>query len=105
MRLEAIYNQGKLEFNPPLQFRHSRFAVKVDVPEQEITDPKMFTLPSFDLSIFSTQVLAEIARLEAIQQAALDRPITKAVENEEEQLRWAAFSLRNESRREQGRIV
>ena len=59
---------------------------------------------TFDLSLFSAEVRAEIARLEAIQQQAISQPVPKAEEETEEQrLRWAAFELRNETRREQGR--
>ena len=36
MQLEAIYNQDQLEFKQPIEFRHDRFAVIVEVAEQEI---------------------------------------------------------------------
>ena len=59
---------------------------------------------TFDLSLFSAEVRAEIARLEAIQRQAISQPVPKVEEETEEQhLRWAAFELRNETRREQGR--
>lgn len=59
---------------------------------------------TFDLSLFSAEVRAEIARLEAIQQQAISQPVLEVEEETEKQrLRWAAFELRNETRREQGR--
>jgi hypothetical protein len=108
MQFEAIYNQGRLEFSQPIYFHHHRFLVKIDIPEQEIAQPETVTFPSFDLALFSPAVQAEIARLEAIQQKALNQSIAadkEAEESEEERLRWAAFELRNESRREQGRTI
>ena len=36
MQVEAIYNQGTLQFSAPLNFVNSLFKVKVDIPDQEI---------------------------------------------------------------------
>lgn len=51
MQLEAIYNQGQLEFKQPIEFRHDRFAVIVDVAEQEIktTEASEPSVPTYDL--------------------------------------------------------
>lgn len=109
MQVEAIYNNGQLEFNPPIYFHRHRFVVKIDIPEEEIMLPETAAFPSFDLALFSSGVLLEVARLETIQQQALIRPIAAddatAEESEEEQQRWSAFGLRNESRKEQGRTL
>ncbi len=39
MQLEAIYNQGKLEFKQPVHFVHERFSILVTIPEAEIVKP------------------------------------------------------------------
>lgn len=36
MRIEAIYNDGKLELPDHIKLRHRRFALKVEIPESEI---------------------------------------------------------------------
>lgn len=36
MKIEAIYDNGKLKFLSPLKFAHHRFTVKVDVPDSEV---------------------------------------------------------------------
>ena len=36
MQVEAIYNQGTLQFSAPLHFVNSLFKIKVDIPDQEI---------------------------------------------------------------------
>ncbi len=39
MQLDAIYDQGRLEFPSPISFAHERFAVRVDIPEREVVTP------------------------------------------------------------------
>ncbi len=41
MQVEAIYNQGALQFSTPLHFVNSLFKVKVDIPDQEILTPTL----------------------------------------------------------------
>ena len=104
MQVEVIYHHGTLTFNRPLRFRQAHFTMQVDIPEQVVETEDVISFPAFDLSLFSAEVRAEIARLEAIQRLAISQPVPKAEEETEEQhLRWAAFELRNETRREQGR--
>jgi hypothetical protein len=38
MQLEAIYDNGRLEFVPPIRLRHSRVRVIVQVPDTELMD-------------------------------------------------------------------
>lgn len=40
MQLEAIYDNGKLEFCRPVRFAHGRFLVRVEVPEAELVESK-----------------------------------------------------------------
>ncbi len=37
MLAEAYYNDGKLEFTRKLTFRHTRFKVRVELPDEEVT--------------------------------------------------------------------
>ena len=39
MQLEAIYDDGKLEFCRPVRFAEGRFPVRVEVPAQELVEP------------------------------------------------------------------
>ncbi len=41
MQVEAIYNQGTLQFSAPLHFVNSLFKVRVDIPDQEILTPAL----------------------------------------------------------------
>lgn len=103
MQVEVIYHHGTLTFNRPLRFRQAHFTIQVDIPEQ-LVETEEVSFPAFDLSLFSAEVRAEIARLEAFQQQAISQPVPEVEEETEEQhLRWAAFELRNETRRAQGR--
>ncbi len=70
MQLEAIYNQGRLEFIHPVRFAHNHFRVQVDVPEQEIIGPAS-KAPEAPLSEYAAQWLA---RLETIKQEVLQTP-------------------------------
>lgn len=105
MQVEVIYHHGTLAFKQPLRFRQAHFTMQVEIPEQVVVEAEQAIFPTFDLSLFSAEVRAEIVRLETIQQKAMSQPIaeTEETETEEERLRWAAFELRNETRREQGR--
>ncbi|MBU1962820.1 MAG: hypothetical protein KJ675_16800 [Gammaproteobacteria bacterium] len=104
MQVEVIYHHGTLMFNRPLRFRQTHFTMQVDIPEQVLDEAEEVSFPTFDLSLFSTEVRAEIARLEAIQRQAISQPVpeVEVEETEEQRLRWAALELRNEIRREQG---
>ncbi len=104
MQVEVIYHHGTLRFNRPLRFRQAHFTMQVDIPEQ-VVEVEEVTFPVFDLLLFSAEVRAEIARLEALQQQAISQPVSgvEEEETEEQRLRWTAFELRNEIRREQGR--
>jgi hypothetical protein len=36
MQVEAIYNQGRLQFNAPINFANNFFKVRVEIPDNEI---------------------------------------------------------------------
>jgi len=39
MHIEAIYDQGRIELTQPLQLRHARVRVLVEVPDEEVVAP------------------------------------------------------------------
>ena len=39
MRIQATYDDGRLEFDRPVQFARRRFIVRVEVPDQELVLP------------------------------------------------------------------
>ena len=39
MLIQATYDDGRLEFDRPVQFARRRFIVRVEVPEQELVQP------------------------------------------------------------------
>jgi len=56
MQVEAIYDNGRVEFTHPLRLRHDRLRVLVEVPDEEIADlGNPYNLPP--------EVLARAARM------------------------------------------
>ena len=39
MQIQATYEDGRLEFDRPVQFARRRFGVRVEVPDQELVQP------------------------------------------------------------------
>ncbi len=48
MLVDAIYENGHLLFNQPLHFAHTRFLLKVDLPDIEIIGAGPSALPNVD---------------------------------------------------------
>ncbi|MBK1646818.1 hypothetical protein CKO25_19695 [Thiocapsa imhoffii] len=46
MHIEAIYDQGRLEFQSSITLKHQRFRVRVEIPDQEIIDAPTPGLPT-----------------------------------------------------------
>lgn len=107
MHIEAIYNQGRLEFPPSLKLKHQRFRVRVEVPDQAIADPAPCVLPTYDLADFSPEVRARVEDMAALAEVEhwLFMAPTDGEESDEERQRWAAVELRLAARREQGRLL
>ena len=40
MQVEAIYEQGRLEFTRPLQFKNDRVRLLIDVPDEALVDSR-----------------------------------------------------------------
>lgn len=68
MQVEAIYDQGHLEFAYPLQFKHQRVRLMVEVPDDEIaTPPNPYNLP--------TEVLERAAQMRSHLDAIRNAPL------------------------------
>ena len=100
MQVEAIYDHGRLEFIRPLQLRHERLNLVVEVPDDEIVNlANPYNLPQEVL----VQALEMLAKLEAIRNAPL-LPDDELPALTPKQLdRIEAFELRAQMRAEQGR--
>ncbi|MFO7984976.1 MAG: hypothetical protein R6U38_03865 [Desulfatiglandaceae bacterium] len=102
MKLEAIYDRGRLEFSTPVMFKSDRVRIKVEVPDSEIVHP-----PDKDHLPQELHRQAEdmLARLEAIRNAPLpsDDQVPEVTPKQLERIE--AFELRAQSREEQGRPV
>ena len=102
MQVQAIYNQGRIEFVQPLRLKHDHIRLLVTVPDEEVeTQANPYNLPPEVL-----QRAAEMRkRLDAVRHAPLPPddqlpPISaKTLE------RIEAFKLRAQMRIEQGRPV
>lgn len=102
MRLEAIYNHGRLELSLPVQFKHDRVRLVVDVPDEDVAlQPNPHMLPNESWQ----RAQQMLARFEAIRNAPLPPddelpPLTpKQIE------RIEAFELRAQLREDQGRAA
>jgi len=106
IQVEAIYDQGRLEFQTALNLKHQRFRVCVEIPDQEIADFLKSAPHAYDLEDFSPEVRERVARMTAIAEGARHQPVSQSQveESEEERQRWAAVELHNATRREQGRL-
>ena len=106
MQIEAIYDQGRLEFQSAVTLKHQRFRVHVEIPDQEIAGPMPPTLPTYDPADFPPEIRDRVRKLAAVAEEAHRQFVPEIVsaESEEERQHWAAVELRLASRREQGRL-
>jgi len=97
MQIEAIYENGKLEFVQPLRLKHERIRVMVTVPDHEVD-----AIHSSDLSLFDLpaevveRAKATLARMEAIKNAPIPADETLPELTEKQMERLAAFALRDD---------
>jgi hypothetical protein len=106
MQLEAIYDNGHLEFVQPVELKSSRLRLMVSVPDEEVAQrPEVY--PEYDLTDFPESVRDELAKWEAVRAKALARHVADDVPEltEKQKERWEAFAFREAVRREQGRPV
>lgn len=106
MKIEAIYDRGKLEFPSYVQLRAQRFPVKVEIPDEAI-DTSVDSLPEYTLADFPKAVQDEVSRMQQIRELVMATPIPSDLpeETEKQKDRREAFELRAAVRREQGRPV
>lgn len=92
MQVEAIYDQGRLEFVHPLRLKHDRVRLVVTVPDEELEAAVPFDLPAEVLA--RAQALRQ--RLEAIRNAQppSDEELPELTQRQVERLE--AFALRDE---------
>ena len=101
MQFEAIYDNGKLEFSQPIQLKHSRVRLIVEIPDEEIATnlPGKVTeeKPSYVLPP-EAQALAEQmeAELDRIRNAPLLPDDELPPLTEEQKGRISAFALRED---------
>ena len=102
MQVEAIYNQGRIEFVQPLRLKHDHIRLVVNVPDDEIdaqTPP--FHLPAEVLS----RAQAMLAQYQSILNAPFPPDEDLPELSAEYQERLEAIDLRAQIRQEQGRPV
>ncbi|MDP2067244.1 MAG: hypothetical protein Q8K38_14900 [Burkholderiaceae bacterium] len=102
MQVEAIYDQGHLEFAYPLQLKHQRVRLMVEVPDDEIVNqPNSYNLPPEVLARAQNMLEKYAAIVNAPLPPDADLPELSA----EYQERLDAIELRAQLRQEQGRPV
>ena len=97
MNVDAIYENGKLEFVQPMRFKHERVRLLVTVPDHEVEE----VLPShLNLSNLPADVVERATAMRARMDAIRNAPVPadeELLELTDEQLeRIAAFALRDE---------
>ena len=100
MQVEAIYNQGRIEFAQPLRLKHDNIRLVVTVPDEEV-ELAPFKLPPELVS----KAQAMIDKYQAILNAPLPADELLPELGTEYDSRLQAIDLRAQIRQEQGRQV
>ncbi|AGA32387.1 hypothetical protein TVNIR_0690 [Thioalkalivibrio nitratireducens DSM 14787] len=97
MEVEAIYENGKLEFVQPLRLKHARVRLLVTVPDHEVEEVQPSDLDLLNLPADVVErAKAMLARMEAIKNAPVPADETLPDLTEKQLERIAAFALRDE---------
>ena len=106
MEVEAIYDNGHLEFVQPVELKSTRLRLVVSIPDEEVAQ-RTEEYPEYDLADFPESVREELAKWEAVRSKTLARHVADEVPEltEKQKERWKAFAFREALRREQGRPV
>ena len=100
MKLDAIYDNGKLKFISPVKLKSERFRVEVEVPDEEVEGCSAPESESSDLPEgLSQQAREMLDRLAAIRNAPLPPEDELPELTEKQQERIEAFALREEIKR------
>jgi len=93
MQLDAIYDDGRLEFSSPVRFAHRRFRVRVDVPAEELIG----TAPTTEERVLTAHASQWLRRLDAIRREVIEVPEGALPAPSDEQLeRVRAIELRED---------
>ena len=106
MQVEAIYNKGKLELPESIYLTHKRFPVQVVLPDEVIERKKETERNNpagSDEKVPHPHIQAMLDDLDLILNAPLPPDYNLPELTEKQQDRIAAFALRRQYRREQGR--
>ncbi len=106
MEVEAIYDNGRLEFVQPVEFKSTRLRLVVSIPDEEVVQ-RTEDYPEYNLADFPESVREELAEWEAVRAKAFAGQVADEVTEltEKQKERWEAFAFREALRREQGRPV
>jgi len=102
MQVEAIYNQGRIEFVDPIRLKHDYLRLMVLVPDDEIETQPLPYNPSPGV-LQKAQEMRQ--RIDAARRAPLLPDDQQPDITPEQMKRIEAFELRAQMRREQGRPV
>ena len=93
MQIEAIYDQGRIELTQPLQLRHPRVRVLVEVADEEVIAPAASQSLAPEVLALAAQMRA---RLDAVRDAPLppDDELPPVTAKARERIR--AFSTRQD---------
>lgn len=94
MKVEALYDHGRLKFIHPLQLRHERLRLIVEVPDQELVTPAPATYNLPPEVLAHAQAMRD--KLDAIRNAPPPPDDELPELTEKQQERIAAFALRED---------
>jgi hypothetical protein len=109
MKIEAIYDHGRLEFTRPVQFKHDRVRLIVDIPEEAIVAESVIETQVTEKTAYTlapeVQALADaiMERLDRIRNAPLPPDEALPALSQKQGDRMDAFALRDDLRSERDR--
>ncbi len=100
MEIEAIYDQGRLEFISPIHLKNRRIRVKVEIPDEEIEENTFDAAKAYKVPEgLKRQAREMLDRLAAVRNAPLppDSELPELTPKQEKRIK--AFALREEIKR------
>lgn len=112
MQVEAIYNQGKLEFLKPFRFIHQRFPVKVEIPAQALPQEPTENFLLGELVFYACPLSSQARALAEQWWEDLLSPAPNWINDDEgyaltdkQNQYWDAFEFRVRFHAEQGKLL
>lgn len=99
MQVEAIYDNGKLEFTKSIGLARKRFKIKVDIPDKEVvdTDNARHIQSSLDHLLAEQPDNPWLVRMKEIEKRVLSIPEDELPELTPKQLQYIeAFAMRED---------